>query len=130
MFVCQRVNPGQAKTGCRLKTKVALHGFAKVAHYYKRSLAHTSMTPNMITRCEKRPTSPSAWGLAKKYTPTRSARSKSHSRTAPYTMSCLDISKKYIVKQKYTQCGPTYRTHLIRKYYDPPTGCNHKSPST
>ena len=66
MFVYQRVNPGQAKTGCRLKTKVALHGFAKVAHYYKRSLAHTSMTPNMITRCEKQPTSPSAWGLAKK----------------------------------------------------------------
>ena len=65
MFVCQRVNPGQAKTRCRLKTKVALHGFAKVAHYYKRSLAHTSMTPNMITRCEKRPTSPSAWGVAK-----------------------------------------------------------------
>ena len=66
MFVCQRINPGQAKTGCRLKTEVALHGFAKIAHYYKRSLAHTSMTPNMITRCEKQLTSPSAWGLAKK----------------------------------------------------------------
>ena len=100
MFVSQRINPGQAKTGCRLKTKVALHGFAKVAHYYKRSLAHTSMTPNMITRCEKRPTSPSAWGLAKKYTPTRRAQSKSHSRTTPYTISCLDISKKQVRPQR------------------------------
>ena len=64
MFVCQKIKSGQAKPNdikpCRPKTEVAPHDFAKIAHHYERSLAHTSTTPNMIKRryevCEKWPT--------------------------------------------------------------------------
>ena len=54
MFVCQKINPGQDKSDdikpCRPKTEVAPHDFAKIAHHYEGSLAHTSTTPNMIKR--------------------------------------------------------------------------------
>ena len=109
MFVCQRIKSGQAKPNdikpCRPKTEVAPHDFAKVAHHYERSLAHTSSTPSMIKRryevCEKWPTKPKCLGARKKYTPTKKARNQNHIPGLRYTPSHVwMISKEQVRPQK------------------------------